>query len=338
MAVDAVVGPKTRRWVPVVTLLLLSPFVAELLLGDVAITSVFIFVIFIPLYGCGALLIREVVRRTGRGWPSIALLAFAFGVIEEGYVTMSLFNPDYAGYRLLDEAPLHVLGMGGKWTVFVLSLHVIWSICAPIAVAESLFPARARAPWLRIRGMIVAGVVFVLGCALLSVGALNTEPKFRPTVAQMVVTGVVAVVFVGAALAARSGGARRSGTVPPVLVIFGAALLAASVVVRSGHWLNGWVGAAVILVTEALAVAALWVFGRRAEWGLPETLATASGAFVAYGWSSFLGTPIVGSTDQVIARVGNVVYCLVALVVLLIAWRRVRAWAANPDRDSIGVA
>src|SRR5687767_77308 len=106
--------PKRRRWAPIVSLLLLAPFVAELLLGDVALTSVGIVAVFVPLYGCGALLVRELARRTGRGWPAIALLAGAYGVLEEGFATMSLFNPNFAGYRLLDEAPLPFLGMGAK--------------------------------------------------------------------------------------------------------------------------------------------------------------------------------------------------------------------------------
>jgi hypothetical protein len=45
-----------------------------------------------PMYGGGALLIREIVRRKGRGWPSIILLALAYGILGEGIATESLFN------------------------------------------------------------------------------------------------------------------------------------------------------------------------------------------------------------------------------------------------------
>src|SRR5688572_28782936 len=72
-------GPKRRLWAPIRSLLLLSPFVAELLLGDVALTSLGVVVALVPLYGCAALIIRELARRTGRGWPAIALLAGAYG-------------------------------------------------------------------------------------------------------------------------------------------------------------------------------------------------------------------------------------------------------------------
>lgn len=51
--------------------------------------------IFIPLYGTVAVLIREITRRTGRGWPTILLLGAAFGLIQAGLIDQSLFNPGY---------------------------------------------------------------------------------------------------------------------------------------------------------------------------------------------------------------------------------------------------
>ncbi|MFI6509625.1 hypothetical protein ACIBCT_18620 [Streptosporangium sp. NPDC050855] len=322
--------PRRRRWAPVVSLLLLAPFVAELLLGDIALTSVGFVVVLVPLYGCGALLVRELARRTGRGWPTIALLAGAFGVLEEGFATMSLFNPDFAGYRLLDESPLPFLGMGAEWTVYVLSLHVVWSICTPIALTETLFPDRARVPWLRTRGLVVTSVVFLLTVALYGAGTLYSTwtgtgvPMFRPSAAQMIATAVAAVVLVLAAFAVRPGAvtSRLPGSVPsPVLVLAGSLLLA-SVVRQSADHLPGWVSVVVCLSAEVAAVAALRRYGHRRGWGPAHVLAAASGAVVAYAWSGFLLTPIVGTTDPVVARAGNVLFTLVAVAVLALAARR----------------
>ncbi|MEU4830322.1 hypothetical protein [Streptosporangium sp. NPDC023615] len=324
--------PKRRLWAPIVSLLLLSPFVAELLLGDIALTSVGVVVALVPLYGCGALLIRELARRTGRGWPTIALLAGAFGVLEEGFATMSLFNPDFAGYRLLDEAPLPFLGMGAEWTVYVLSLHVVWSICTPIALAESLFPSRARVPWLRTRGLVVTSVVFLLTVALYWAGTFytagtGTGPQaFRPTAPQMIATAVTAVVLVLAAFAVRPGAvtSRLPGSVPSPLLVLAGSLVAASVVRQSADHLPGWVSVAVCLSVEVVAVAALRWYGRRRGWGAAHVLAAASGAVVAYAWSGFFLTPIVGTTDPVVARVGNVLFTLIAVAILALAARRLR--------------
>jgi hypothetical protein len=51
--------------------------------------------IFVPLYGTVAVLIREITRRTGRGWPTILLLGAAFGLVQAGLIDQSLFNPGY---------------------------------------------------------------------------------------------------------------------------------------------------------------------------------------------------------------------------------------------------
>ena len=86
-----------RRVAPALVLYVLSPFVAEFLLGDFPVTVLWLILLLGPMYGGGALLIRELTRRTGRGWPTMVLLGIAFGVVEEGLVTQSLFNPDYVG-------------------------------------------------------------------------------------------------------------------------------------------------------------------------------------------------------------------------------------------------
>ncbi|MEV0349008.1 hypothetical protein AB0H88_24805 [Nonomuraea sp. NPDC050680] len=68
----------------------------------------------------------------------LALLSLAYGVFEEGIMTMSLFNPNYAGQRLLDLGFVPALGIGVPWTLFVLALHTVWSMSVPIALTEEL--------------------------------------------------------------------------------------------------------------------------------------------------------------------------------------------------------
>ena len=134
---NSVPMPGTRRWVaPVIGLFFLSPLVAEFLLGNIAIDAIWVLLIIAPLYGGGAVLIREVARWNGRGWPTMMLLALAYAVIEEGWVTQSLFNPSYFGFDLLGPAYMPFLGMGAWWTLYVLTIHMIWSIAVPIALVE----------------------------------------------------------------------------------------------------------------------------------------------------------------------------------------------------------
>lgn len=62
---------------PPVVLLLLAPAVAELLGGATQITQIWLALFYIPVYGAGALLVRELVWRRGLGWWSILLLGAA---------------------------------------------------------------------------------------------------------------------------------------------------------------------------------------------------------------------------------------------------------------------
>ncbi len=68
--------PLFRRLAAVLALLVLSPVCAEYLIGYDSIIGrpwelVSGLLFLAPLYGTVAVLIREVARRTGQGWPSI---------------------------------------------------------------------------------------------------------------------------------------------------------------------------------------------------------------------------------------------------------------------------
>jgi hypothetical protein len=131
---------------PALILLLVAPFVGELLLGSSPWHLLRAYPALLPLhvalYGSGAVLIRELTRRTARGWPSLLLLALAYGLVEEGLGDLSLWNPDYQGLRLLDLASF--AGIGWFHWLHVLTMHVVWSMATSIALVEGLFPERAR--------------------------------------------------------------------------------------------------------------------------------------------------------------------------------------------------
>src|SRR6266851_1754808 len=119
-----------KRVLPAIGLFFLAPLVAEFLLGDLPINLLGALVILAPLYGGGALLIREVVRRTGGGGPNVLALGVAYAIFEEAFTTQTLFNPNYLhlNLHLLQPEYVPALGIGIWWTMFVLTLHAVWSI------------------------------------------------------------------------------------------------------------------------------------------------------------------------------------------------------------------
>ncbi|MDA8353519.1 MAG: hypothetical protein M0Z65_10120 [Firmicutes bacterium] len=176
-------------------LFILSPFIGELLLGNLASEQLIVFPLLALLYGGGALFIREWVRRTGRGWPTIFCLALAYGLLEEGFVIQTLFNPNYLGLGLLDYGFIPSLGIGSFWSVYVLSLHVIWSISIPIAVTESLFWKHRTTPWLGRFGFTMCAILFFLGSVIMGLGVFY-EYQFMASVKQLMISATLMMIFI----------------------------------------------------------------------------------------------------------------------------------------------
>src|SRR3954468_19072547 len=115
---------RIKKALPAACLFVMSPLIAEFLPGNMPLNMLGALSVLAPMYGGGALLIRESVRRSHRGWPSIFILALSYGVLEEGIIMQSLFNPNFLGLNqhLLQPAYITTLGMGAWWTLFVLTL------------------------------------------------------------------------------------------------------------------------------------------------------------------------------------------------------------------------
>jgi hypothetical protein len=314
-----------RRNALPIGLFFLAPFVAEFLLGNLPILFLPAIVVLAPMYGGGALLIRELVRRRALGWPNIVILAVAYGVLEEGLTTQSLFNPNYAGQRLLDEGFIPALGIGVPWTLFVVAIHVFWSICAPILLMEGFAGERRTTPWLGRRGLIWTAVLFVIGIALSTAINMSQWP-YVSTPAQFAVTALIIVLLAAAGLLLRFGTPSRPGPAPrPWLVLV--------VTLVSGLIFEGitmvdaapmWAEITVFLVNIALYLTLVRYWSARTGWGDAHRLAVAAGALVTYAWHSFVEQP-VGGAALAVDLAGNTLCALFALYLLWRAWRHLRS-------------
>ncbi|WP_433664468.1 hypothetical protein ACQPW1_21400 [Nocardia sp. CA-128927] len=199
------------RWGPVLGLLVVAPFVGEFLLGNLTVSALPLGLLLAPMYGCGALLVREV------GWPSMVLLAAAYALFEEGPVDQLLWNDSYAGQDLLHGPTyLPAVGMSVALTQQVSSLHTIWSICAPIMLVEAIAVEGRKTLWLGRIGLVVTSVVFVAGAALVGYGNYSEE-HFLASPWQIGAIALVIVVLVAAALTvvpARVWAIRRAAREP----------------------------------------------------------------------------------------------------------------------------
>jgi len=313
-----------RRVAPALGLYFLAPLISEFLLGDFPITKLGIILILAPVYGGGALLIREIVRRTGGGWPRMIVLALAYGIFEEAFTTQTLFNPNYLGLNLhlLDHAYIPALGIGAWWTVFVLTLHTIWSISVSIGLAEALVPERATQPWLRTLGLTIVTVLFVAVATMMTKYSIKQDSHhFIATKAQFAWSAVFVVVVAGAAfLFPRSSSAQSSSRAPsPWVAGFAALLLTSLFEVTPPAW--GWGAVACYLALDVIAIALYWDWSRRDGWNSLHRLAVAGGAALTYAWHAFLQSPVTGGSTR-LNLISHVVFGTGLLILLWVAERR----------------
>ena len=150
---------KSRSLRAALALVVLAPLIGEVLSGATGISFIFVFVPEIMVWGCGTLIIRELVRRWNGGWSSILLLGL--GPVDRRGVRhpRDLSRPaSLARHRCklwlsrwsqLDIFPL-LLGYKCVWITLVL-----------IQLAELIFADRRSERWLSDRGLIISAVVFV---------------------------------------------------------------------------------------------------------------------------------------------------------------------------------
>jgi uncharacterized protein YhhL (DUF1145 family) len=286
---------KSTKW-PVAALLMLSPLVGEYLLGSLPVSMLGVLPLMMAMYGAGAIIIRETVRRRGGGWGSIVLLAAAYGLFEEGFVTQSLFNPNYLNLRLLDFGWIPSLGIALPWTLFVISIHVVWSMSVPIALVESAFPAQRDVPWLGKLGLVLYPIVLIVGFGLVGTYSYK-QAAFLATPMQLGVVGVLIAALCAVALRLPKRSTTPSTTAPGAIALFLVSLVAGSafmVVDREGpslwHW--SWpVVFGLLVLIHALFVAFVFARTRDGTWSEGQRFALMAGGFMVYAWKGF-GTDV----------------------------------------------
>ncbi|MBE9178563.1 hypothetical protein IQ268_08325 [Oculatella sp. LEGE 06141] len=323
-----------NRWrhiAPAIGLFFLSPWIGEFLLGNLSIDALLSGLFAAPLYGGGALLIREVTRRTKRGWATMILLGLAYAVVEEGLVTQSLFNPSFVGLNLLDVAYIPVIGMGAWWTLYVLTLHTVWSTSVVIALVEALVPNRRTTPWLGKAGLAITTILFIFGAAIIFFGIYSQE-GFLASPPQLIGTLVTIAALIAFAFKVRQSPRSQTTTKAPIPRVVGfVSLLASSLFMALSLVIDvvaGWVIVGVYLALYVLMTKLLFKWLQSAGWGDAHRLALAGGALLTYAWYGFPQPPTADSSG-IVDLIGNGIFAIGAIALLAIAHHSVRQASQN---------
>ncbi|WP_215455295.1 hypothetical protein [Streptomyces sp. ATCC 21386] len=321
--------PRPRhRWAAVAGLLVLSPISAEYLIGYGESTGRPLellagLLILAPLYGTVAVLIREITRHTGRGWPTILLLSAAFGVIQAGLIDQTLFDnevdadgPDWATQARVTLIP--GLGVDAASLLNYVGGHVIWSFAAPIAVVESCAPRIADRRWLGPVGVGVMVLLWALSAALVH---NDTAADSTAGPAQLIGAAVVAAALIATAFTVRPAKTQPSAKAPSWWLVGGVTGVAWS---ASQLLPATWAGVAVNIVAMVVLGWLLLRWSRRQGWSRRHVLAAAGSALVVRAGLSFLVEPLGDNVDFTVKYAVNAAMLSGVTALLLMAAHRLR--------------
>jgi hypothetical protein len=325
-----------RGILPAIVLVATAFLVAELLPGSAPITRPVLWPFLLLIYGPGVLLVRETVRRLDRGWESVLLLGAAYGFVEEGLALQSLFNPTLYGAA---DWGARIFGINGVYALAAITIHAVWSAAVPILLVDLLFPAWRDRPYLRRFGLVVTGIWYMLGVALLALLArFSIAPEYRAPPAHLAATALVAVALVLAAvviLPRHTARTERTSSAPQpsevlsvtcVASLFWHALLALLWRIQPAFARYPLV-LAPMLGGIAMILVMFWLIRRWAatpDWDDRHRLALAGGAVISH---SLFGAAVL--TKTTVDRAGTLVLLFLTIVALYLFARRVRARASR---------
>ncbi len=149
-----------QRLAPAFALIFLAPVIAEVSSGATRLSFIFVLIPEMMVWGCGALLIREFVRRWHAGWTSMFLLGLGLSVAEEFVIQQTSLAPLP---WVASPAYGRIWGVNLIYFIFMLGFESVMVVLVPVQLTEIIFRARRTQPWLKKSGLLITGAVFLLG-------------------------------------------------------------------------------------------------------------------------------------------------------------------------------
>jgi hypothetical protein len=309
-------------------LVVLAPLIAEISFGSTALHFAYLILLWLPIYGAGILLIREVVRRTGRGWPSIILLGLAYELAEDGLGLQALSSPNL--YHAASWAP-QIFGLNiAYWEVNII-IHVVFSALIPIFLTDLIFPAYRAVPYLKKTGLIITAIIAILGIAILRFTVpLTLDPTYSEPL--FIVIGCLIGITFWAIMAlkvmpAKTVTALTENAIPSrrmlgMTGLVGTVVLFGLINPYGGPFVHNYWAFLPMILFIAVAFGLLSVIRRWAkssQWTDRHTLALASGALIGH---SVFG--LVAAHLELYDRIGLAVLIAVMIWLLILLDRKVQ--------------
>jgi hypothetical protein len=305
---------------PVVILSLLALFIPEILMGSTPVSRAEQWLLEWIFYGSGVLIIRETVVRFRLNNLAVFVLGLAYGILEEGVILQSVFNP---GFLNLDLSYGRFWGVNWVWAQFIIVYHAVFSITVPILFSQMIFRRKCERPWLSKTGLGVVAGLYILA-AVFHYYIFRGMSEYRVPASGIAVASLLAVVLILLALRNRKQWfiASSSKVVNPIVagLVTGLALclwlIGLREVFADGDGLPSW-----IIQGAGLLVAAIlygWFsINRQQKWSEKNQLAALTAAImVATAFGFYI---IIGSKNQA-DLIFQVVFAMGVLAGLIWFW------------------
>jgi hypothetical protein len=326
--------PGTRR-AQALALLLLAPVCAEYLYGyDDSTGSPLALLggllIFVPLYGAPALLIRELARRARLGWSGLLLLATAAGILQAGAIDQSLFSATYRGMEgwveLRELTLIEPLGISAHMALGFVFGHTAHSFGAPIALVEAFGPDPRDRPWLGNKGLAALALLYAAASALVLNDHLTNEASHASAAQVAGALLVVCALCVGAFALGRRPRPPLARRAPAPSAVFAASAACFGALALAPE---NWSGVALALAALLAGGAGLAWTSRSAGWDSRHEVSVAAASLLVSAALAFTYDPLLGEVAALPKYLHNTAVLALVVAVWAFAARRAAAAAAR---------
>src|SRR5260370_10351554 len=158
---------------PVITLMLITPFLTEVLTTNVSITAMLHPKVLLAMmtigYGFAVLLLRELAIRMKAGVASMVLLGLIYGMYNEGLIAKTFLRVHGVRITTSDSYGLYG-GVGTAWALSISTWHAFFAFLFPIVIVYSLYPREREERWLNGAVLAVLAAITLLISGLVFFG------------------------------------------------------------------------------------------------------------------------------------------------------------------------
>jgi len=193
------------HWKPLLALMILPAFLAEVFSGATLVTMFFFPGIFLGyvtvLYGLPLLVIREIAVRGRFGIIGLGILGMCYGLYNEGLRSLTIYKglstplDVYVNYGLLGDIRIPLL------TYLPFFWHATFSVVIPILFINYLFPKHAKSSWIGVKTTWIIGILVV--ASAIPIMFYSTDGKSLGTKSQVIHSIAICLAWIVLWLVAR---------------------------------------------------------------------------------------------------------------------------------------